>query len=145
MDPDPLHLDFETRGVIDLRKVGAQRYAEDPNTSIILARYCFGSQDVRGWGGELPPLEVLEHVAAGRRVIAHSAAFERSVWNARIYPLTDVRMTIEQMDCTQARGLAMGLPADLDRLGHALRAPITKDKEGYKIMMKLCKPKRVTA
>lgn len=144
-----LHLDFETRGVIDLKKVGAHRYAEDPHTSIILGRYCFevGQDygDVRGWEGELPPDEVVDHVAAGGMVVAHNAAFERSIWNARILPLTGVPLFIDQMDCTQARGVAAGLPASLEALGSAVRAPITKDKDGHRVMMKLCKPKKVIA
>lgn len=147
MDRGPLHLDLETRGIVDLKKVGAHRYAEDRYTSIILGCYGFGHdlrpEDVGGWYGEVPPDEVLEHVEAGRLVIAHSAAFERSMWNARILPLTGVPMLIEQMDCTYARGLAVGLPGPLEHLGAAVRAGIQKDKEGYKVMMRMCKPKKV--
>jgi hypothetical protein len=34
-----LHRDFETRSRVDLRKVGAHRYAADPSTEILCAAY----------------------------------------------------------------------------------------------------------
>ena len=139
------HLDLETRGVIDLKKVGAHRYAEDPHTQIILGRYRFDTGKVQGWTGELPPDDLVDHVAEGGRVVAHNAAFERAMWNARVLPLTGVRLRVEQMDCTMARGLAMGLPGALEALGAAVRAEVTKDKDGHKLMLRLCKPKKVIA
>ncbi len=142
-DQGPLHLDVETRSCVDLKKVGAARYAEDPSTRIILGSYRFGDGPVRRWRGEEIPDEVFNHVADGGRVIAHNAMFERSIWNTRVGG-GNVRMLPDQMDCTLARGAAMGLPQSLDALGSALNAPIQKDKDGYRVMMRMCKPKAGT-
>lgn len=145
MDRGPLHLDKETRSASNLPKVGAHRYAEDPTTSIILARYRFGRETNAGWRGTLPPPEVIEHVRQGGMVKGHNAAFERAMWNNHIAPLTGVYLTIEQQDCTMARAAAMGLPGSLDTLGKALELTFQKDKAGYALMMKMCKPRGVDA
>lgn len=139
-----LHLDFETRSAADLKKVGVHRYAEDPSTAVIVACYRFGEGEVRGWRplrGEPAPYEVISHVAEGGRVIAHNAAFERTIWNRFVgSPLIPLRP--EQQDCTMARAAALGLPQGLDQLGQVLNAAFQKDKEGHRLMMAMCKPRR---
>jgi len=114
----PVVRDIETRSGADLKKVGAHRYAEDPTTEILV--------DVSH--GE------------GAPVIAHNAAFERSVLNAK-----GAKLRPEDMDCTMARAHAVGLPGSLEQLGAVLGCPIQKDRDGHRLMLKLCKPKKVHA
>lgn len=145
MAREPLHIDLETRSVSNLTKVGAHRYAEDPTTEIILGSYRFGNGPVKNWRGNTPPDDVLEHVRDGGPIVGHNAAFERSVWNAKVPGIGhNSRMRPEQQDCTQARGSAMGLPASLDTLGRALELDFKKDKAGHALMMKMCKPRAVS-
>ena len=40
-----------------------------------------------------------------------------------------------------ARAAAMGLPASLENLGAAIDADIQKDKDGHRLMLKMCKPR----
>lgn len=136
-----LHLDFETRSAVDLIKVGHYRYAEDHTTGIWCFSYRFDEEPVCNWRlGDGPwPADVIRHVADGGRVVAHNAAFERTLWNANCA----VKMTVEQMDCTMARAQAIGLPAGLDMLGQALNAAFQKDKGGYHHMLKMCRPRQV--
>lgn len=145
--PVKCHLDFETRGVVDLKRVGLYRYVEDPNTSIWLFCYRFDNDMVREWRPGWPaPTELLEHIVRGGIVVAHNAAFERHVWNAVIRRLPGAGgwpgLSIGQMDCTMARALAIHLPGDLDTLGEVLGTKQQKDKEGHRLMMQMAKPRR---
>ena len=133
-----LHLDLETRSAADLKKVGAHRYAEDPTTRILCGSYRFDDGPVKRWIGHRPDYAVIRHIEEGGTVCGHNAIFERSVLNAS-GALGAVSLEPEQQDCTMARGLAHGLPASLDALGTAIKAPITKDKDGHRLMLKLCK------
>lgn len=138
------HIDFETRASVDLKKAGVYRYAEHVDTDIICMSWRIGaSGTVHRWRhGDDDPLELLAHVDSGREVVAHNAGFERTIWNAKT-PAHWPRLRIEQQDCTMARGLALALPASLDQLGRALRTPMQKDADGHRLMMQMCKPRRV--
>ena len=65
--PQRVHLDFETRSPVDLRRCGAARYAQDPETEVLCACYSFDDGDtVRSWSiGKPPPADLIEAVAAG--------------------------------------------------------------------------------
>lgn len=122
--PDSLHLDFESRSAVDLRKVGVYAYAEHPTTDILCFSYRFGVLGkVKRWKrGQPLPQEVIDHVAAGLRVVAHNALFERVMWNKclrrRYVGLPE--MQIEQMSCTLVRAYACNLPGRLDKLAAVL-------------------------
>lgn len=141
------HIDFETRATADLKKTGVYRYAEHPDTGVICMSWRLGDHGPIGrWRpGEEDPYELLAHVEEGGRVVAHNAGFERTIWNwvirDRIAPHWP-ELRIEQQDCTMARGLALALPASLDQLGRALKTPMQKDKDGHRLMMQMCKPRR---
>lgn len=135
-----LHWDAETRGVVDLLKVGSYRYAVDPLTEILRFSYCFDNGPMKRWvkGQELPG-DFLSHIRAGRRTCGLNQSFERHI---ALFKL-GVEIALEQEDCVMSRGLAVGLPGGLDALGSALRCTQTKDKAGYRLMLKLCKPRKI--
>lgn len=142
-----LHFDFETRSPVDLTKCGVYRYVEHPHTDIWCFAYRFGREPIQLWrSGWEPPARVADHIAAGGRLCAHNANFERQVWNAVLRRTSGFerwpRLTIEQMGCTQARALAIHLPADLDMLARVLGVTEQKDKEGHTLMKKMAKPRR---
>jgi DNA polymerase len=141
MTYETLHIDFETRSAIDLTKVGVHRYAEDPTTGLWCFSYRFDDGPVQHWvRGQPWPKDVNLHIGACGRVVAHNAGFERAMWNA----FNDfVNMTIKQQDCTMARARIMGLPGSLGALAKALNANVKKDDQGYRLMMKMCRPKAV--
>lgn len=142
-------IDFETRSAADLRRCGIYRYAEDPTTSVLCMSWSLGNGPVQRWTPEMfDPVNLLNHVAAGHTVVAHNANFERQIWGSVLcarefshWP----RLQIAQMDCTQARALAVHLPADLDSLAVVLGLAEKKDDEGHKLMMKMCRPRKVHA
>ena len=138
-----VHLDFETRGVVELSSSGSSRYAEDEGTDILCAAYAFGEEPVQLWlRHQSPPTRLLRHVAGGGRVVAHNAAFEYDTWNRvgrRVYGWPELKFS--QMDCTAARAAAMNLPRSLDGAAKAVQLPIVKDQAGYALMMRMCKPR----
>lgn len=139
------HLDFETRSTTDLPKAGVYKYSEDPETRPWLFCYRFdGLAPVRWYWGDPEPVELLQHIAAGRVVKAHNAAFERIVWNfvvRRHYPHWP-ELTIRQMDCTMARAAAVSHPQKLEQLCAAMQAEVQKDMEGASLMKKMMRPRR---
>jgi len=136
------HCDFETRSTVDLKKSGVYRYAEDPSTEILCMSWCVGDEAVQSWApGEPDPRPLLDHICAGGVVVAHNAGFERAIWNAKT-PNWWPRLTPEGQDCTMARAVVSALPAGLDQLGTALKLSAQKDKDGHRLMMQLCKPRR---
>jgi DNA polymerase len=134
-----LHVDLETRSCVDLRKTGAHKYAEDPTTTIVCGSYRFDDGPVRQWLGTEIPGEVAEHLAVGGKMAGHNQQFERVVLNEWLPCLIEP----EQQDCTMARGLALALPASLGQLAQALNLTVPKDQEGARLMMQMCRPRKV--
>jgi hypothetical protein len=133
------HIDFETRSAVDLRKAGMHRYAEDLTTEIVCMSWRLGDGRVQRWRPCDPiPHALGQHIRFGGQVVAHNSGFERAIWSQKMCWL---RLPIENQDCTMARAAAMGLPASLENLGAAIDADIQKDKDGHRLMLKMCKPK----
>jgi DNA polymerase len=128
------------RSTVDLRRCGAARYAEDPTTEILCLSFRIGDGPVRRWvPGGYEITELYAHVKAGITLAAHNAGFERLIWNAKMPSAPKIEPA--QQDCTMARANALALPASLDGVGEALRAPVKKDKAGHALMMQMCKPR----
>lgn len=134
-------IDTETRSAVDLRAAGVRPYFEHPSTRVLCMSWRVGDGPIHDWRpGDPDPVELLEHIKAGRMVSAHKNNFDRSAWNMKLAPANLwPRISIRQSDCTMARAQAAGLPASLDALGTVLNTSVQKDKEGYRLMMKLCK------
>lgn len=154
-----LHLDFETRSTVDLRKTGVHKYAEHPDTGIWLASWAFDGEEPRTtWflGPYATPSDVesspivafervLDHVANGGVVYAHNAEFERVMWRevlARIFPGIVVPK-LEQWYDTAAEAAAMALPRSLDRVANVLGLSQRKDAKGGRVMLQLSRPRKL--
>lgn len=145
MTDNALHIDFETRSTVDLRKTGTYVYAESDTTDVWCAAYALNDDPVSLWvpGGPCPP-EIEGHVRAGGLVTAHNAAFERVIWRHILTPRYGwPEPSLEQWRCTMAMALALSLPAGLDDLAGALSLPERKDDAGYRKMLQMAKPRRV--
>lgn len=141
-----VHLDFETRSAADLKKVGAVRYAMDPTTEVLCAAYRFGDGPVLLWQrGDPPPADLIAAVASGATVTAHNAMFELAIWTYICGPRMGWgTLSPHQMDCTMVRAYVMALPGALGTVAALLRVPSQKDKEGHAVMMRLCRPRKLT-
>lgn len=146
-----LHLDFETRSAAPFGSkgsVGLYRYAEHPTTSVWCLGWRFGNDGLVNcwWRDEPFPAQVIEHVGAGGVIVAHNAPFERRVWNVTLNRMLGgwlPHMSIEQLDCTMSRCVAIALPPDLERAAEICKAAVQKDLEGGEIMERMAKPHKV--
>lgn len=141
-----LHLDFETRSECDLIKAGAYAYFEHPSTRILCAGYCFGDEAPQIWWPGDPFYElmpVIEHIESGGKIAAWNAAFERLAWRHSMVPHHGLPSVADrQWQCTMTEALAMNLPGKLARAAPALGLDTVKDDTGYRLMMKMCKPRK---
>lgn len=144
-----LSIDFETASLLDLRRTGAKLYSMHPSTRVLCMSYSFDrGKTVHRWRIGTPfPQAVLEHVANARRVRAWNASFEWHIWNntllRQIGAPEVMSLSLAQLDDTMAAAAYWGLPLSLDAAGPAIGLSITKDKDGHRLMMQMCKPRRV--
>lgn len=137
------HLDFETFSELDIRKVGAHRYARHPSTEVLIACYLLpGMHTPEVWlpRQEAPPARLMDWVRSGGKVGAHNAAFERAVWRwclRRMHASTP-EIKDNQWVCTAAKAAASGLPRSLDKALKAAGLTVTKDLEGGKLIKVFC-------
>ncbi len=151
-----LTIDFESRSEIDIRKTGHWAYAEDPSTDILGMAWKVDDAPAQIWipqwvldllpenhGLPVSDMSFLEHIKAGAIVEAHNAGFERAMWERVAYTRYNWPLIApEQWRCSAAKAAAFALPRSLEQAGEALGLPIQKDKEGHRLMLKLCKPRK---
>jgi DNA polymerase len=143
-----LHIDFETRSTVDLRKTGRFVYAEHPTTDIVCAAYAFGDTEVfavenKNLRRHQASTAIGNHVKKGGLILCHNAGFEYSMWKSILgprygWPVPNIR----QMRCTAAMARAMSLPGDLDGAAMAVGLEHRKDAAGHRLMLAMCKPRR---
>jgi len=142
-----LHIDFEGRSAVDLRKAGAHAYAESETTDVWCMAWCLGDGPINVWkAGEPFPWRDEEDYALlrGATVVAHNAQFELAIWNRLMvprygWPPLDPR----QVRCTMAMAYAMALPGGLDAAAAAVGLEVRKDGEGSRLMMQMARPRAV--
>lgn len=135
-----VHLDFETRSAVDLTKTGVHIYAVDPTTDVWCACYSIGDGPVQTWVPGQPPPQFPPDV----EIHAWNAQFERVIWREVMVPVYGwPALPDEAFHCTMCAAYAMGLPGKLDQAAVALRAKIGKDSEGYSLMLRMCRPRKV--
>ena len=143
--------DFETRSPVDLRKMGAMRYATDPQTQVLCLCWLYDDEDEvhlwhRGhsWTEKSSrPDELIERIAAGELFEAHNAKFEFVVWNhvlRREFPEFDVELQIEQMRCSAAKASCLSLRRQLGDAANDIGLTERKDTDGKRLIQKLSKP-----
>lgn len=145
MTQDSLHLDFETKSLLDLKKVGGYIYAQHWSTDVWCASYAFGDGPKKRWKpGDPCPKEIKDHIENGGIIVAHNAAFERIIMTY----IMSVRYgwpmpKLEQWRCTMAMAYAMALPGSLEEAAAALGLEAQKDMAGRRLMLQMAKPRRV--
>lgn len=151
-----LSIDFETRSTVDLKKCGVYVYAQHPSTEILCMAYAFDEEEPKLWRPLQPagegvravmdyPLDVVKHLWNGGAVRAHNAQFERVMWKHVMSRYGFFQPKLEQWHCTAAEAAAMALPRALGQCAEVLGVPVQKDKLGHRLMLKLCKPRRIEA
>ena len=147
-------IDFESRSVIDLLKVGQYRYASDVSTQALCLAWQFEEEPIDGpvhlWHRDHPwieksprPDELIERIRDGEPVEAHNAGFEFHMWNEalrREFPEFDVEIKLEQLFCSAAKASCFSLPRSLDGAVEAVNLPYKKIADGKRLIQKLSKP-----
>src|SRR5262245_55988170 len=137
--------DYETKSVLDLREVGAWRYATDATTDVWCCAYAVDDKPIQLWvpGDPVPP-ELIE--AANNPDWTTSAFgdhFERLITRHLMAPRYGWPLIpLGRRRCTQAAALALALPAKLKSVADALELEQQKDERGHRVMMQMAKPRR---
>lgn len=133
-------LDWESRSLCDLKKAGTYRYSIDPTTELLCGAY-ENHKGTRGLWLPGQPCPFSPEVLRDYTFIAHNALFEIWMWQNVATP--DYGWPecppLSQWHDTMARALQLALPAGLDNVLRALKAPVSKDKEGSKLTISLSK------
>ena len=141
-----LHLDFETRSTVDLRVSGAYRYAEDPQTEVIMACYAIDEGPVQTWLHTQPLPEDLRAALEDENciVVAHNAGFEKAMLTYILGPRHGWPVPPpHRWDDTAARAARQALPRSLEGAAMALGLEVQKDTEGRSLMLRMCRPRSV--
>lgn len=90
------------------------------------------------------PWRIINHVVAGGEIRAWNAQFERVIWR----DIAQVRYgwpeaLLEQFVCSAAEAAAMSLPRNLDGAARVLGAATQKDADGYSLMLRMTRPRKV--
>ncbi len=147
-----VHLDFETRSTVNLKKQGMHRYAEDPSTEVLCLAYAFDDGPVQLWHRGHPgieesdsPEELLSLVGDRHTVLeAHNAGFERCIWANWGQRTGWPQIADHQWRCTAAKAASHNLPRSLEGVSYALDLAVKKDDDGHRLMLKLSKPRKAT-
>lgn len=141
-----LFIDIETYNAeTNLQTQGLYRYAE--GAEIILVGYAVDDGPVKVWepGEEMGPKVLVDSandVNGEYRIIAHNAAFERTVFAMQSYKIFTTLAEHDKWHCTMAQALLHGLPGGLQALSEIFKLPFdeAKDKDGRNLVHTFCKP-----
>jgi hypothetical protein len=140
-----VHIDFETRSIVDLRTRGSTIYAQHELTEpIMLAVIAPGTEGVRDFlnhGNEIPA-SIKAAMDADATFVAHNARFEQDIW----YWICHLRWgwpMPRKWSCTAARAAYWGLRRSLDGAASDLELPIQKQVEaGKQFINTFCVPRK---
>jgi len=138
-----ISLDFETYCPADLRQVGADLYAANPDLVVTVVAWAIDDA-IPVEAVVVPsalPVAVRNHLADPCcRLRAWNAQFEWLILHHH-YGIT---LPWDRVDCTMQQALYAGLPASLGQAGQALGLPrfLQKDNTAHRLMLAMAKPRR---
>src|SRR3954469_6163332 len=142
---DALHVDLETRSIVNLPKTGPYVYFDHWSTECWGACYARGDDPVEAWhpGDPVPPAILKAH-QDGVPFVAHNAGFERVAFD-KIMGLRHGWPTppLERWYCTAAMAAALALPRSLGGVCKVMHRVEQKDMEGADIIKRMMKPFKV--
>jgi DNA polymerase len=142
-----LHADCETFCELDLKKVGAHKYAMHSSCDALCWQFKFSdSEDLILWLPGMPlPSEIEEHILMGGLILAWNAQFERLIlWHVMATKYGWPKPAYSQFVCVMVIALSMSLPGKLEKAAEAVAAKQLKDMHGHRIMMKVSRPRKPT-
>jgi DNA polymerase bacteriophage-type len=142
--PHVLRHDIETRSRVDLKVVGAAKYAADPSTEILCLAFAVDDEPVQMWlPGDPVPGEFIEAAKnPAWTAEAHNSPFETAHAKSILEPRHKFpAIPIERRRCSMAMAYAAALPGKLEKAVEALGLPRQKDKAGQALMKRMSKPR----
>lgn len=136
--------DDETRSTADLTRVGAWEYAKHSGTELLCMAYKVDTSPTCLWTpGDPFPRELQRAIENRYEFWAHNAFFERCIWQH----IKQVRFGFPAIPdhlwrCSAATAAALALPRSLEDAGQVLGLDMQKDKEGHRLMLQMCKPRK---
>lgn len=156
-------LDYETFSEAPLKKTGGFEYSVHPSTEIICAAWRIGTREelkkayTQWWapnfgdsgGGLSSLLKALRDPSV--IMVAHNALFEQMI-TRNVFATKYMGSKREELQsipvsrwlCTASLAAVLALPRRLEGAASALKLPTQKDKEGHKLILKWCKPRKPT-
>lgn len=141
--------------------VGTPVYAEHPSTEVLCLYYDLkDGKGRRGWAPSLPglpdgvaylpsgsvlqiggaPVDLLQHIVSGGMIEAWNVTFEFWIWNMIcVRRLGWPVLPFDQCRCAMAKSRRHSLPGALGQAARVL-GTAEKDKEGTRLIQKLCRP-----
>ena len=140
-------LDFETKSRVDLKACGADIYASDPSTDILMCSFINkdNGQQWLWYAGEKIPADLVMALNLATEVEAHNARFDQLIYEYIAAP--DYGFPLipkEKWVCTAAQCRVNALPASLDAATRAASTTHKKDHSGSALIRKLCIPNKKT-
>jgi DNA polymerase len=139
-----LHLDYETRSTVDLKKRGIYNYATDPSTSILCAAWAVDDAEVEGClATDTAALRRLAYLMEhAELIVAHNANFERLITQHCGSRIGLPVVPISRWRCSAAHAASYALPRSLGELAEVLGTPNQKSKEGKFLIQTLSCPRK---
>lgn len=156
-----LHIDLESRSVVDLKKAGVYVYAADPRTDVLCCAYAIDDEPPRLWVPRQPlilgdsaverheferdaPPGIEYVLSENYTIVAHNAQFERTLWNEILGPRYGWPIPrLDQWRCTMVMGLALSLPASLKKMTRAIGIEDGgKAEDGERLMKQMMRPRK---
>jgi DNA polymerase bacteriophage-type len=139
-----IHLDFETRSALDLKKVGTDNYVKHSSTKILMMAYAFDDGLVKLWEPHREPFpnDVLEAIKDPHIIkAAWHANFEKSLLFCKL----DIDTAIESWIDPMVNARYFSLPGSLEDVGEILKLPINlrKSSEGEDLIKLFSVPRPV--
>jgi len=163
--------DFETYSEVDLKKVGSFEYSMHPSTEVLCVSWMVGTrkqldrklknkEKAISWA---PKREWNEHrsdIRNGKKFAAllkdktiiktcHNSMFEQAITRnvlpkhlGKYLGKAPFLISHEEFFCTAVQSATHAIPRSLDGATGALGLNHIKDKEGHRLMMRWCKPKK---
>ena len=141
-------LDVESCSELDLKEAGGWTYSKHPTTRGLCAALVDGDR-VLTWTHPEPPSQEFLSVLSDPDVTFRGQnvmSFDRLMWKHCFHKKHGWPECppVSRWDDTMHRCYLLNLPGDLESAGRVMKAKIQKDQEGHDLMMKMCKPARVT-
>ena len=158
-----LILDYETRSEAPLKKCGAWEYSKHRTTEILCVASRFGTREelrneldrkvpAKIWSPFIDPYMPAELYQCfcdlETILVAHNAGFEEAI-TLNTLPRVSPGIQFNSLPpdrwlCTASLAASLALPRNLEGACMALGLRHQKDMEGHKLMLKMCKPRKLT-